>query len=75
MRKPVTVDRELDEAEWLRAAARNPSFQDLASTEEDIYSLEDGRPFIDTTPLNLKLSKASPPTTWQREEIYDDDGR
>jgi hypothetical protein len=37
----------LDEAEWLRAAARNPAFQDLAAPEEDIYSLEDGEPFRD----------------------------
>ena len=37
----------LDEAEWLRAAARNPAFQDLADPEEDVYSLEDGEPFLD----------------------------
>jgi len=37
----------LDEAEWVRAAARNPVFQDLAAPQEDIYSLEDGEPFLD----------------------------
>lgn len=26
-------------------------------------------------PIELKLSQASPPTSWRREEIYDDDGR
>jgi plasmid stability protein len=26
-------------------------------------------------PVDLKLSQASPPTTWRREEIYGDDGR
>jgi plasmid stability protein len=26
-------------------------------------------------PLELRLSQASPPTTWRREEIYGDDGR
>lgn len=26
-------------------------------------------------PMKLKLSQASPPTTWRREEIYGDDGR
>jgi plasmid stability protein len=26
-------------------------------------------------PLDLKLSQASPITTWSREEIYGDDGR
>lgn len=27
------------------------------------------------TPLELKLSAASPATSWSREEIYGDDGR
>jgi hypothetical protein len=36
---------ETTEDEWLRAAARNPAFQDLEAPEEDIYSLEDGAPF------------------------------
>jgi plasmid stability protein len=26
-------------------------------------------------PLHLKLSQASPPTAWRREDIYGDDGR
>jgi hypothetical protein len=37
----------LEEDEWLRAAARNPAVRDLAAPEEDIYSLEDGEPFLD----------------------------
>jgi len=37
----------LDDDEWLRAASRNPAFQDLDAPEEDIYSLEDGVPFRD----------------------------
>jgi len=36
-----------DEDEWLRAAARNPAFQDLEAPEEDLYSREDGEPFRD----------------------------
>jgi hypothetical protein len=36
-----------DEEEWLRAAAGNPAFEDLEAPEEDIYSLEDGEPFLD----------------------------
>ncbi|HEU5011681.1 MAG TPA: hypothetical protein VFT66_03985 [Roseiflexaceae bacterium] len=36
---------ENDEAEWLRAAAQNPAFQDLHDPAEDIYSLADGEPF------------------------------
>jgi hypothetical protein len=35
------------EEEWLRAMARNPAFEDLAAPGEDIYSLEDGEPFLD----------------------------
>jgi hypothetical protein len=41
------VDERWDENEWLRAAARNPAFADLAAREEDIYSLSDGEPFHD----------------------------
>ncbi len=36
-----------DETEWLHAAARNPTFAELAAPEEDIYSLADGKPFHD----------------------------
>jgi plasmid stability protein len=32
-------------------------------------------PPLPLPPLHLKLSQASPPTTWGREEIYGDDGR
>ena len=35
------------EAEWLRAASRNPVFASLERPEEDIYSKEDGQPFRD----------------------------
>ena len=38
---------EWDETEWLKAASRNPAFDFLNDPEEDIYSLEDGRPFYD----------------------------
>jgi len=37
----------ISEDEWLRAAARNPAFRDLEAPEEDVYSLEDGDPFLD----------------------------
>lgn len=36
---------EIDEDEWLRAAANNPVFRNLEAPEEDIYSLDDGDPF------------------------------
>lgn len=36
---------DIDEMEWLRAAAANPSFDFLKEPEEDIYTLADGRAF------------------------------
>jgi len=36
---------DLDESEWLHAAAVNPSFDFLNDPGEDIYSIDDGKPF------------------------------
>jgi hypothetical protein len=36
---------EMDETEWLYAASHNPAFAFLHDAEEDIYTLEDGKPF------------------------------
>ncbi|MCP2730529.1 type II toxin-antitoxin system Phd/YefM family antitoxin [Limnofasciculus baicalensis] len=38
---------ELEEYEWLRSLIRNPAFQFLNHPEEDIYTLDDGKPFHD----------------------------
>jgi hypothetical protein len=38
---------DIDEYEWLKAAARNPAFDFLNDPEEDIYTLADGKPFHD----------------------------
>ncbi|MCT7950787.1 Z1 domain-containing protein [Ancylothrix sp. C2] len=38
---------EIDEQEWLHAAANNPVFAFLHDAEEDIYTLADGKPFND----------------------------
>jgi hypothetical protein len=38
---------DVNEREWLHAAATNPDFDFLAEPAEDIYSLEDGKPFDD----------------------------
>ncbi|MGD2089541.1 MAG: hypothetical protein PVH61_25425 [Candidatus Aminicenantes bacterium] len=35
----------IDESEWLQAASVNPSFDFLKNPEEDIYSMNDGKPF------------------------------
>lgn len=41
----LIVDNEIDEMEWLKAAATNPVFDFLNDFEKDGYSLEDGKPF------------------------------
>ena len=41
------LDDEIDEADWLRAAARNPVFESLKESAEDIYTVSDGKPFHD----------------------------
>ena len=40
-------DADIDEQEWLRAAARNPAFDFLNDPTEDIYTPNDGHPFRD----------------------------
>jgi len=40
-------EADIDEAEWLRAAATNPAFDFLKDPTEDIYSPTDGEPFRD----------------------------
>jgi len=47
---PEAVEYATDEPteeEWLRALAANPVFDDLRDPAEDIYTLEDGKPFVD----------------------------
>jgi len=43
----LTEEADLDEEEWLQAAAANPAFDFLKEPEEDIYTLADGKPFDD----------------------------
>jgi len=38
-------EADIDEMQWLRAAAANPAFDFLKDPEEDIYTLADGRPY------------------------------
>ena len=40
-------EEDIDEAEWLRAVAANPAFDFLKDPAEDIYSIQDGKPFHD----------------------------
>jgi len=43
----VPEESDINEAEWLQAAAANPALDFLKDPEEDIYTLSDGRPFYD----------------------------
>ncbi len=47
----------MDEDEWLQAAARNPVFRDLEAPEEDVYSLDDGDPFLDPDHSSTRRSE------------------
>ncbi len=40
---PLVED--IDESEWLRAASRNPAFAYQHDSAEDIYTVDDGKPF------------------------------
>ena len=40
-------ETDIDKQEWLRGAGQNPSFDFLKEPEEDIYTLQDGKPFRD----------------------------
>ncbi len=43
----IADDADIDEQEWLHAAARNPAFDFLNDPAEDIYTRDDGQPFHD----------------------------
>ena len=36
---------DLSDEDWLQAATQNPAFDFLHDSEEDIYSVSDGKPF------------------------------
>jgi len=43
----LSEETDIEEREWLRTASANPAFDFLKEPEEDIYTIEDGRPFND----------------------------
>ena len=43
----VPEDSEIEEKEWLSAAAANPAFDFLRDPAEDVYARDDGKPFDD----------------------------
>jgi len=65
---------ELEEYEWLKTAIRNPAFDSLKKSAEDIYTLKDGKPFYDQEWTKTVVSNppySSPTSTTEREEdIY-----
>lgn len=38
-------EEDIDESEWLQTASNNPAFAFLEDPEEDIYTIDDGKPF------------------------------
>ncbi len=63
---------EQEEYEWLKTAIRNPAFDSLKNSEENIYTLTDGKPFYDplfpkTVVSNPSLSQS---LTEQEEYLY-----
>ena len=45
---PLTENAgELDEMEWLKASMSNSAFEYLRDPEEDIYTINDGKPFYE----------------------------
>jgi hypothetical protein len=43
----ISDGTDIDEKEWLQAAASNPAFDFLKDPEEDVYTLADEKPFHD----------------------------
>jgi hypothetical protein len=51
-------ETELNDTEWLRSFANNPAFAFLKDTEEDIYTLLDGKPLQETSLHSPPISAA-----------------
>lgn len=62
---------ELEEYEWLKSVIRNPAFELLNDLEEDIYTLDDGKPFHDSEWAKAVISNPiSGFITDPEEDIY-----
>lgn len=44
----MEISDEVSEVEWLKASLNNPAFEYLRDPEEDIYTIQDGKPFYET---------------------------
>ena len=51
-RRREEESEEISESEWLYAATTNPSFDFLKTPGEEIYTVEDGRPFDGDSMIN-----------------------
>lgn len=61
---------ELEEYEWLKTVVRNPAFDSLKESEEDIYTLADGEPFHDPEWIKAATDTNSGFITDSEEDIY-----
>ena len=44
--KVIIIPEEItEEDEWLEAGTTNPAFSDIFENDQDLYSLDDGKPF------------------------------
>lgn len=41
----IMLEEKNKEDEWLEAASTNPAFSDIFEKDQDIYSIDDGKPF------------------------------
>ena len=41
----IEIPDDWNEADWLKASLNNPAFKYLQDPEEDIYTINDGKPF------------------------------
>lgn len=44
--RPVPDTKDIANSDWLKEAGKNPAFDFLHDESENIYSLNDGKPFI-----------------------------
>ncbi|BAZ14382.1 hypothetical protein NIES4071_62250 [Calothrix sp. NIES-4071] len=60
---------EQQEYEWLKAVIRNPAFDFLKDSKQDIYTLADGKPFYDPEFPNSVISDPDLYSITDQEEV------
>jgi hypothetical protein len=51
----IEMNKEPNETEWLKASLNNSAFKYLQDPEEDIYTINDGKPFEHLDPKGFPL--------------------